>query len=278
MITAAFSRAGAGERAGGVWEYVSASRLNLWLKCPLAFKLTYIDGLRAKTSPNMFVGKRTHQALESWYRRRQIGAPITAAEVLVRHDASWDEQVTAEGVTFEDANEERTCRQQTAALVSTYLAQVSPDEPRPLAVETSLTAPLVDPKTGEDLGIPLLGVLDLVLPQRAGPRIVDFKTAARGGALQDVTHEIQLSSYSYLFRHASHEVEADLEIRSLIKTKTPKVETHRYAARQEKHFGRLFAVIRAYLDDLDRGRFVFRPGLGCGSCDFAHTHCRAWGG
>ena len=33
------------ERAGGVWDYVSASRLNLWLRCPLAFKLRYIDGV-----------------------------------------------------------------------------------------------------------------------------------------------------------------------------------------------------------------------------------------
>ena len=160
MITAALSREGADERAGGVWEYVSASRLNLWLKCPLAFKLKYIDGVRMPATPNMFVGKQTHQALETWYRHRQIGMPITVADVEACMEASWGEQVAAEGVTFADASEERKCRQSTAALVSTYLAQVAPDEPRPLAVETSLTAPLVDPRTGEDLGIPLLGVLD----------------------------------------------------------------------------------------------------------------------
>ncbi len=27
-----FTRQGAAERGGGVWDYVSASRLNLWLK------------------------------------------------------------------------------------------------------------------------------------------------------------------------------------------------------------------------------------------------------
>ena len=250
----------------------------MWLKCPLAWKLKYADGIRTPSIPNMFVGKQTIEALETWYRHRQIGIPITVADVLSRLEAGWGEQVAEEDVKFEDANEERTCRQQTAALVSTYLAQVDPEEPRPLAVETSLTAPLIDPKTGEDLGIPLLGVLDLVLPEQTGPRIIDFKTAARGGEPNELTHQIQLTGYAYLFRHASHEPEADLEIRSLIKTKTPKIETHRYAARQEKHFGRLFAVIRAYLDDLDRGRFVFRPGLGCCACDFAETHCRAWCG
>ena len=48
-----------------------------------------------------------------------------------------------------------------------------------------------------------------------------------------------------------------------MKTKTPKVETHRYPARTDRHYRRLFSVIRAYLDDLDAGRFVFRPGFGC---------------
>jgi hypothetical protein len=55
-----------------------------------------------------------------------------------------------------------------------------------------------------------------------------------------------------------------------------KVGFHRYPARTETHFRRLLAVIREYLDALDSGRFNYRPGFGCGMCDFAHTHCRTW--
>lgn len=62
-----------------------------------------------------------------------------------------------------------------------------------------------------------------------------------------------------------------MEIRNLIKTKIPKVQFHRYAARNEKHLQRLFAVIRAYLDDLHSGKFLFRPGLGCMTCDFRNV-------
>jgi hypothetical protein len=40
-----------GSAAGGVWDYISPSRLNLWLKCPLAFKLRYIDGVKMPTTP-----------------------------------------------------------------------------------------------------------------------------------------------------------------------------------------------------------------------------------
>ena len=40
MSTDLVSRDSLAERAGGVWDYLSASRLNLWLKCPLAWRFT----------------------------------------------------------------------------------------------------------------------------------------------------------------------------------------------------------------------------------------------
>ena len=141
-----------------------------------------------------------------------------------------------------------------------------------------MESPLVDPLTGEDFGIPLLGIVDLVLDEQQGPVIADFKTAARGGTPVEITHEIQLSSYSYLFRRLDGRKEAGLEIRSLIKTKTPKIEFHHFQARSDMHFKRLFGVIREYLDALDSGRFNFRPGWGCAMCEHRDTHCRRWCG
>ena len=76
----------------------------------------------------------------------------------------------------------------------------------------------------------------------------------------------------------SEQTEAGLQIRSLVKTKTPKIEIHGYPARTDAHFRRLFAVIREYLDALDSGRFNYRPGFHCGMCDFATSHCRDWCG
>jgi len=124
----------------------------------------------------------------------------------------------------------------------------------------------------------LLGIVDLVLDGENAPTIIDFKTAARSGTPMATTHEIQLSSYSYLFRQLDGRKEAGLEIRSLIKTKCPKIEFHHYEARSDAHFKRLFAVIREYLDALDSGRFNFRPGWGCSMCEHSDTHCRRWRG
>ena len=186
--------------------------------------------------------------------------------------------VAERNMEFESVAEEQRLGQQAFELVAAYLQQMPADEPKPLAVEAAVEGPLVDPFTDENLGIPLLGIMDLVLDGTEGPVIADFKSSSRSSEPLEIVHEIQLSYYAYLFRQASSRQEAGPEIRSLIKTKIPKIECHHYPARSEGHFKRLFSVIRAYLDDLDAGRFVFRPRFGCGMCDFRNGKCLHWEG
>ena len=261
------------ERSTDVRAYISPSRLNTWLRCPLAFKLRYIDGIRSPPSKSMFVGKMVHAGLESFYRHRQLGVELPAGDVVQRMDACWESLVAEDGLEFKDSAEEAKLRTQSASLVTTYLAQLPADEPSPTTVETKLEAPLVDPFTGEDLGIPLLGVVDLVVNGEHGPLVCDFKTSARSGSPVEIMHEVQLTGYAFLFRQVANEVEAGLEIRSLIKTKVPKIEYHRYVARTDAHFRRFFQIVRQYLDDLDRGSFIYRPGFGCTMCDFRDGPC-----
>ena len=109
-----------------------------------------------------------------------------------------------------------------------------------------------------------------------GPVIVDFKTAASSSPPLEISHEIQLGCYAQLFRSLSGQSESALEIRTLVKTKTPQLAAHRYAARSEAHLRRLFAVIREYLDALDRRRFLYRPSWACGPCAFRQRQCQAW--
>jgi len=279
MSTSLLENPPAVEPRGGAWDYISPSRLNLWLRCPLAWKLKYIDGIIPPPTPSLFVGKRVHDALEVFYRHRHLGIVDFGVEGAVKRIVeSWEQAAELESMRFDSVQECAKLKQQTIDLVTVYLQSMVDAREFPLAVEASMEEPLIDPDTGEDLGIPLTGIVDLVLDDRDGPLICDFKTAAKSGAAFEITHEIQLSSYAYLFRRATGLEESGLEIRSLIKTKVPKIEFHGYRTRSEVHFRRLFAVIRAYLDDLDAGRFVFRPGFGCVMCDYRDASCRNWGG
>ncbi|HBO45212.1 MAG TPA: hypothetical protein DD670_15050 [Planctomycetaceae bacterium] len=263
---------------GGVWDYVSPSQLSLWAKCPLAWKIQYVDGVRSPTTPSLFVGKLCHAGLEVFYRHRQQGLTLAAEEVCRQLDTLWNEAMAQQGQPFANTEEAAKAKELTAHLLRAYLDRTAQDEPRPRAVEAAIRAPLIDPRTGEDLGIPLLGIVDLVLDAADGPVIIDFKTAASSAEPAEVTHEVQLSSYAYLFRHVSGRIESELQIRSLVKTKTPKILMHRYPARGDTHFARLFALFREYLDALDARRFNYRPGWTCASCDFGATHCGRWTG
>lgn len=259
-----------------IFDYVSPTRLNTWLSCPLKFKIRYVDGIREPTSPNLFLGKQVHRGLEFYYRRRQDGERATVTEVERQIVDLWDDAVSDEGMCFASQDDENALKQKCMNLVRTYLGQVDPDEGRPVAVESRLACPLIDPDSDDDLGISLLGYVDLILDGASGPIVVDFKTSARSNTPLDISHEIQLSCYAYALRHMFGETEHELQIRSLIKTKTPKVEIQRYPTRDDTHFRRLFAVIRAYLDDLHTGRYVYRPGWTCSMCDFRESQCRDW--
>jgi hypothetical protein len=273
-----FTRDSLAERPGGLWDCISPSRLSLWSRCPLAFKLKYIDGIEPKVTPGLFTGRMVHYALERWYRHRQLGLPLAPAELIDWVEEHWTAVGAADKVVYSSHDEEEQTCDQALRLVQAYLRHIPQDESQPLLVETALTAPLVDPVTGEDLGLPLVGIVDLALDEPDGPLIVDYKTAARGGDLIEMTHEIQLSAYARLFRHTHRRQEAGVEIRRLIKTKAPKIEQHRFSSRSGRAFRRLFALARDYLDALDRGHFGIRPSLACTMCEHRDNLCRDWEG
>jgi putative RecB family exonuclease len=266
------------ESPGSVFDYVSASRLNLWLKCPLAFRLKYVDGVRFPTPPAVFLGKQVHAALERYYRHRQLGLEITPERICESVQRLWGPAAAEERIPFASLHDETELLAKAMQLVRAYLLKTRHETTRVMAVETAVRTPLIDPRTGEDLDIPLLGIMDLVLGEADGSVILDFKTAARADELSELTHEIQLGCYAYLFRQSTGTTESGLEIRRLIKTKVPQILFHRWPARTERHFQRLLSVVRAYLDDLHSARFVFRPGRGCSYCDFRNRHCREWAG
>ena len=58
-------------------------------------------------------------------------------------------------------------------------------------------------------------MIDLIVGSPDGAVIADFKTAARSSEPLEIFHEIQLTSYAYLFRQLSDQTEAGLEIRQL---------------------------------------------------------------
>ena len=247
-------------------DTVSASKLNLWLKCPLAFKRRYIDGVPSMMNPNFFFGRVVHDVLDGVYRCAMVGAYAIADDIPQFVDDSWARAMNSEPCAFSVEQEEKL-KAQAAALVIAYLDNTDVSNECPLAVEQRYEVPLIDHLTGEDFGITLVGIVDLLLDGDGGPSIVDFKTSSTASSNCELSHEIQLTGYSYLIREVFGRKESELQIRQLVKTKSPKILTFSYPPRTDGHFERFFGIIREYLAVIDKGIYNYRPGFGCQMCE-----------
>ena len=130
-------------------EYVSASRLKLWLKCPLAYQLRYVEGIRTPTTPTLFLGRQVHRVLELYYRYRKRGVRLYPEFVVAHVRKHWSDGAREDGVEFESAEKEQEAQRKTISLLETYIAQVPQDEPQPVEVEGRYEAPLAEPQSGE---------------------------------------------------------------------------------------------------------------------------------
>jgi len=134
MTTELLSRNGVQRRQGGLREYVSYSRLALWLSCPLAFKFKYVEGIAVPSSPAAFLGKQVHAGLETFYRHRQLGVALDFPDISRRLYDTWERAVADEGIRFASAQEEKNLQQQALTLVRAYLQILPRNESPPLAV------------------------------------------------------------------------------------------------------------------------------------------------
>jgi hypothetical protein len=50
-----------------------------------------------------------------------------------------------------------------------------------------------------------------------------------------------------------------------------------WPARSDRHFRRLFGVVREYIDAIAKRRWNYRRGFGCCMCDYKRE-CRKWDG
>ncbi len=250
-----------------LFNYISASRLNLWCKCPLAFRFRYVDGITTPTNANLFLGKVVHAALETYYRNRQIGLTPTTEDANRFVVQSWTIVEEEEPMDWDSPPEAEKSRSQATDLVRAYIGEYAEKPERIVAMESTLEVPCVDPDTGEDLGVPLYGVVDLVLQENETPVVVDFKTASSASLVCEQSHSVQLTLYTFLLEGNGY-VDPETEIRQLVKTKTPKICSHRFGVRTDRERQRFFELVREYLDCLDRGNFNYRPGWTCSMCDF----------
>jgi putative RecB family exonuclease len=248
---------------------ISATRLGLFLQCRLKFFFRYIQQIRKPVTPALHAGSTAHSVLQMWNLARWKGEPFSVERFKTVFDTEWKTGQTNKQIRWEDeaADQNSSWR----ALEHYFTETPIRSDERPEAVEVSVEADL------SHHGLPrLIGVLDLV---RQGGRIVDFKLVAKTPDPNQLahTHEVQLTSYSLLYRDATGRTETALELHHLVRTKQPKfVLTSLPPVSQQQH-DRLFRLIESYQTAVDHEDFVPSPSFACAGCEF-FNECRKWSG
>jgi len=248
-------------------KQVSASRLTLFLQCRLKFFFRYVAGLTKPKSAALHVGGTVHAVLKSWNKARWKSQPLTLKELHNEFSKAWTD-AGGEPVQW-GPGEEDDEKAIGWRLVETYIRESNiPANVKPDAVEVPVEADL------HAHGLPtLVGVLDLV---QAG-KIVDYKTSSTTPNAEKVAHttEVQTSAYAVLYRDATGRRETGIELHHLVKLKNPKLVITALEPMSDHQQTRLFHLMEAYVDGLERRDFVPSPGLQCAACEF-FNECRAW--
>ncbi|GHT21773.1 hypothetical protein FACS189419_03190 [Planctomycetales bacterium] len=207
-----------------------------------------------------------HLWYKSIYRRQKEGKDTNISELPGLITGIWKEMLEVEQCFFDDDEHETKCRYQVVDLITAYLHDVDVRCEKVIAIERKFESIIQTYDTNEIFHLPLVGVIDLIIEKPEGLVIIDFKTAA-SASYCSLQHEIQLAAYAYLVREFFGQNEAKLEIRQLIKTKTPKIITQSYPPRNDWQMKRFFSLVREYHEALETGTFNYRPSWNCSMCE-----------
>ncbi len=250
-------------------KYLSPSRINTFLRCPMQYKFRYEDGLVLPPTSALTKGKTVHAGIAyNYYQKRESGKDLPLLEVADYTASIFEEEEENTDWGWDDP---KSAKDEVITLTSLYHKEVAP-QVFPVLVEEKVEVEF------ENLPYKLLGYIDLV---DADGLIRDTKTAGRSPSPFEVENSIQLTAYVLGYRALTGKTESGVALDYLIKTKSPKL-AHYKATRNE-------AQINFFLDLMEKvGRLIemqiFYPNPNnftcnpkfCGYWNMCQGGCSQW--
>lgn len=251
-------------------RHYSVSQIQTYLGCPLKYRFQYLDKLPKAFRPAALAfGGSVHAAIEWFHRGRQAGEQPLLEDVLTVFEADWFAQ-NLDPLEFHPGETKEGLAKKAAAMLAVYLE--AQNGSRPAAVEQSFSLDLFDPETGEVLGVPFRGIVDLV---EEDGTLVDLKTAARAMPQDDVERHLQLSTYALAVLLRTGEV-PKLRLDVLMKTSKPRLERYE-TTRTVQDLAWTARLIQKTTWAIEGGHFYPSPSWRCNECEYV-APCQAWRG
>lgn len=195
----------------GLPEYVSASALGTFRRCPEQYRRRYLLGHKEPPNIRLLWGTADHSALEhNWRQKIDSHEDLPVTEVQEAFAAHLDEVVEQSGGESEvvwDGKKPGEIKDAGVQLVSAYHSAVSPTV-QPTAVERKFSLEL------PGVPVPIIGYIDL---ETSGP-VIERKTAARKATTIPGRNVLQASVYQLVTGRS-------VDFHFSVKTKTPQVLT-----------------------------------------------------
>ncbi len=134
-------------------EYVSASRINTYLMCPLKYRFRYIENISPKfKNSGLAFGSAVHSAL-NWVHEYMLAGEKPGLEDALRiFRADWASQ-QVETINYKKGESREGLQKLGEQLISIYYAEYPDLKVR--ATERPFKVPLEDLTTGESFEVPL---------------------------------------------------------------------------------------------------------------------------
>ncbi len=208
-------------------NYISWSSINAYMRCPMRFRLQYVEGQQPESvSSSLVFGSAIHSALEQHFTRLFAGDDSSDLdELLAVYDRVWHEETQT--VRFGKAETPESLRDLAGRMLTAFLshdAATLGTSGRLLGVEEELRGAIID-------GVPdILGRIDLMILTDKALRIIDFKTSRSAWSASKITEAApQQLLYSQLVRPIADAFRVPVQVEWVVitKGKSPKVECHK---------------------------------------------------
>ena len=257
--------------------HVSFTQIDQYLRCPLKYKLTYVDRATPDFVPAALAfGSGIHGAAAFLFTGAAAGAPPALDEVQGYFESYWALETDQQPIRFGERDTKASLLDLARRMLAVLYREREPDT-EIVGVEQPFDVPLIDLDTGEVLDRALVGTLDLLERDPAGGLVVvDLKTSARKYSDLQVEASLQLSVYSYATQMNGLADAHALRLRFDVLTKTKQPELCRYWTTRDRAANvRRFQLAAEILQAIEAGVFHPNPGWQCKDCQF-RSQCWAW--
>lgn len=196
--------------------YRSASQVDLFCKCPEAFRRAYLEKDKIPPGIALAKGKGFHSAAEANMRQKiESHVDLPAKQVGDLAVAALETEI-AGGVMIDEGNASAVIDEAKYEVANLAYQHVKTQAPEYQPVHVEQTVRIELPGSSHDL----LGVIDLADDR---DRVVDFKTAGKKKAQSDADVNTGLTVYAAAFHVLENRLPSELRLDTIVTTKT-KVE------------------------------------------------------